>query len=178
MKQSDAYTWSFTKEVAHLFSKELEDHEPEAYQKLCREVRRSFHAVTFMKDEFVGGHLRSGSPSPYGISTLDAKVGRKDGTNEDASFLNHQISMMETNAAYEAATRTHLHDTIWTLQQQNERLAQEARQQQEDATYHKDFFYRLLQTIDLMNATISEIRQDYIKTVNISMFPKDESQLL
>ena len=178
MKQSDAYTWTYTKEVAHLFSKELDDHEPEAHQKLCREVGRSFHAVTFTKDDFAGGHLHSGSPPPYGIPTFNANAAERGGANEDVSFLGHQVSMMETNAAYDAVTRMQLQENIWTLEKQNELLMQETRQQREDATYHRDFFYRLLEAIDHLNAKISDIRQDYIRTVNISMFPKDETQLL
>ncbi|KAL3587982.1 hypothetical protein FPOAC2_14022 [Fusarium poae] len=177
MKQSDAYTWTYTKEVAHLFSRELEDHEPEAYQKLCREVGRSFHAITFSKGDFAGGHLRSGSPPPYGIPTFDADVTERGGTSEDVALLGHQVSMMETSAAYDATTRMQLQENIWTLEQENERLMQETQQQREDATYHRDFFYRLLEAIDELNATVSDIRQDYIRTVNISMFPKDQAQL-
>ncbi|KAG8665299.1 uncharacterized protein FPOAC1_013278 [Fusarium poae] len=160
MKQSDAYTWTYTKEVAHLFSRELEDHEPEAYQKLCREVGRSFHAITFSKGDFAGGHLRSGKPTA--IRHTNIRCG---------------FSMMETSAAYDAITRMQLQENIWTLEQENERLMQETQKQREDATYHRDFFYKLLEAIDQLNATVSDIRQDYIRTVNISMFPKDQAQL-
>ncbi|OBS16357.1 hypothetical protein FPOA_12654 [Fusarium poae] len=106
MKQSDAYTWTYTKEVAHLFSRELEDHEPEAYQKLCREVGRSFHAITFSKGDFAGGHLRSGSPPPYGIPTFDADVTERGGTSSfirTSSFYDGDECSLRRNHSNAAA---------------------------------------------------------------------------
>jgi demethoxyubiquinone hydroxylase (CLK1/Coq7/Cat5 family) len=94
---------------------------------------------------------------------------------ERVALLSHQLSMMETSAAYDAITRVQLQENIATLEYENERLAQEARQQREDAVYHRDFFYRLLEATDQLNLTIGDIHQDYIRTVNVSMFPKHDA---
>ncbi|KAF4943803.1 hypothetical protein FSARC_14827 [Fusarium sarcochroum] len=88
-KQSHAYTWTYTTEVAHLFSKDLDDHQAEAYQKLCREVGRSFHAVSFTKSDLAGSHLRSGSPPPFCVPTCDVDATEVGEVTERASLLSH-----------------------------------------------------------------------------------------
>jgi hypothetical protein len=173
-EQSHAYTWTYTKEVAHLFSKDLDDHGTEAYQKLCREVGRSFHAVSFTKSDLAGSHLRSASPPPFCVPTFNVDAMEVGEVTERASLLSHQLSMMGMSANHDAITRMQLQENISTLEYENERLAQEARQQREDAVYHRDFFYRLLEATDQLNLTVADIHQDYIRTVNISMFPKDD----
>ncbi|KAM5526519.1 hypothetical protein FOXYSP1_21087 [Fusarium oxysporum f. sp. phaseoli] len=173
-KQSHAYTWTYTAEVAHLFSKDLDDHGIEAYQRLCIEVGRSFHAVSFTKSDLAGSQLRSGSPPPFCVPTFNVDTMESGEITERVALLIHQLSMMETSAAYDAITRMQLQENISTLEYENERLAQEARQQREDAVYHRDFFYRLLEATDQLNLTIADIHQDYIRTVNVSMFPKDD----
>ncbi|EXL65082.1 hypothetical protein FOPG_18681 [Fusarium oxysporum f. sp. conglutinans race 2 54008] len=173
-KQSHAYTWMYTTEVAHLFSEDLENHETEAYQKLCIEVGRSFYAVSFTKSNLAGSQLRSGSPPPFCVPTFNVDAMESGEVTERVALLSHQLSMMETSAAYDAITRVQLQENIATLEYENERLAQEARQQREDAVYHRDFFYRLLEATDQLNLTIGDIHQDYIRTVNVSMFPKDD----
>ncbi|SCO92717.1 uncharacterized protein FRV6_16845 [Fusarium oxysporum] len=87
---------------------------------------------------------------------------------ERVTLLSHQLSMVETSTAYDAITRMQLQENISTLEYENERLAQEARQQREDAVYHRDFFYRLLEATDQLNLAIADIHQDYIRTVNVS----------
>ncbi|KAM5528976.1 hypothetical protein FOXYSP1_16820 [Fusarium oxysporum f. sp. phaseoli] len=124
--QSHAYTWTYTAEVAHLFSQDLDDHGIEAYQRLCIEVGRSFHAVSFTKSDLAGSQLRSGSTPPFCVPTFN-------------------VDAMESGNVTE----------------------REARQQQEDAVYHRDFFYRLLEATDQLNLTIADIHQDYIRTVNV-----------
>ncbi|KAF5709860.1 hypothetical protein FGLOB1_5742 [Fusarium globosum] len=173
-KQSHAYTWTYTAEVAHLFSQDLEDHGIEAYQRLCIEVGRSFHAVSFAKSDLAGSQPRSGSPPPFCVPTFNVEAMEYDDVTKRGTLLSHQLSMMETSAAYDAITRVQLQKNIYTLQYENERLAQEARQQREDAAYHRDFFYRLLEATDQLNLTIADIHQDYIRTVNVSMFPRHD----
>ncbi|KAL5600845.1 hypothetical protein FOVSG1_006875 [Fusarium oxysporum f. sp. vasinfectum] len=173
-KQSHAYTWTYTTEVAHLFSKDLDDHGIEAYQRLCIEVGRSFHAVSFTQSDLVGSQLRSGSPPPFCVPTFNVDGMESGEVTERVTLLSHQLSMMETSAAYDAITWVQLQENISTLEYENERLAQEARQQREDAVYHRDFFYRLLEATDQLNLTIADIHQDYIRTVNVSMFPKHD----
>ena len=172
--QSHAYTWTYTAEVAHLFSQDLDDHGIEAYQRLCIEVGRSFHAVSFTKSDLAGSQLRSGSPPPFCVPTFNVDAMESGNVTERVRMLSHQLSMMETSTAYDTITRMQLQENISTLEYENERLAQEARQQREDAVYHRDFFYRLLEATDQLNLTIADIHQDYIRTVNVSMFPKDD----
>jgi hypothetical protein len=157
-----------------LFSKDLDDHGIEAYQRLCIEVGRSFHAVSFTKTDLVGSQLRSGSPPPFCVPTFNVDAMESGDVTERVTLLSHQLSMMETSTAYDAITQMQLQENISTLEYENERLAQEARQQREDAVYHRDFFYRLLEATDQLNLTIADIHQDYITTVNVSMFPKDD----
>ncbi|EXL39162.1 hypothetical protein FOCG_18226 [Fusarium oxysporum f. sp. radicis-lycopersici 26381] len=173
-RQSHAYTWIYTTEVAHLFSKNLENHGTEEYQKLCIEVGRSFYAVSFTKSDLAGSQLRSASPPPFCVPTFNVDTMESGEVTERVTLLSHQLSMMETSTAYDAITRMQLQENISTLEYENERLAQEARQQREDAVYHRDFFYRLLEATDQLNLTIGDIHQDYIRTVNVSMFPKDD----
>ncbi|KAF4502801.1 hypothetical protein FAGAP_957 [Fusarium agapanthi] len=174
-KQSHAYTWTYTTEVAHLFSQDLDDHGIEAYQRLCIEVGRSFHAVSFTKSDLAGSQLRSGSPPPFCVPTFNGDATQSSEVAERIALLNHQIFIMESSAAYDAVTRMQLQENISTLHYENERLAQEARQEREDAVYHRDFFYRLLEATDRLSSTIADIHQDYIRTVNVNMFPKHDS---
>ncbi|PCD24117.1 hypothetical protein FGRA07_11393 [Fusarium graminearum] len=159
-KQSDAYTWHYQREVEYLFSKELDDHEPEAYRKLCREVGISFYAVALTKGDVAGGHPRPGSPSPYGLPIFDETMSEQGGANNDAHLLERRLSMMETSATYDAVTRMQLQNNIWILEQANECIRQETQQQRQDATDHRNFFYRLLEAIDQLNSTVSDIRQE------------------
>ncbi|EGU79503.1 hypothetical protein FOXB_09985, partial [Fusarium oxysporum f. sp. conglutinans Fo5176] len=165
--QSHAYTWTYTAEVAHLFSQDLDDHGIETYQRLCIEVGRSFHAVSFTKSDLAGSQLRSGSPPPFCVPTFNVDAMESGNVTERVSMLSHQLSMMETSTAYDEITRRQLQENISTLEYENERLGQEARQQREDAVYHRDFFYRLLEATDQLNLTIADIHQDYIRTVNV-----------
>jgi hypothetical protein len=164
-------------EVAHLFAKDIVDHSVQACQKLCQEVGRSFHAVKFTPDGVAGGQWCLGSPPPYCVPTSDVDATEGGGAAERISLLSHQLSMMEMNAAHDAVTRLQLQEKIATLEENNERLGQEARQQREDADYHRDFFYRLLEAADQLNSTVADIHQDYTRTVNINMFPKNEFSL-
>lgn len=163
-------------EVAHLFAKDISDHASQACQKLCREVGRSFHAVKFTMDHPADGQWCVTSPSPYGVPISD-RDGTENQSTEHALLLTQQLSMMEMNASHDAITRLRLQDHISALEQNNERLGQEARKQREEADYHRNFFYKVLGAADQLNSTIADVHQDYARTVNIDMFPKNEFAL-
>ncbi|EEU38588.1 uncharacterized protein NECHADRAFT_88462 [Fusarium vanettenii 77-13-4] len=178
--QSDAYTWIHTTEVAHLFSKDLADHGVTAYRRLYQEVGQSFHAVTFTNKATVVGqassapYVSSCGPPTHNISTAQLEKMRRKDLIQYVSCMGQQLSQMEEKAAVEAAAMVRMQQDAETLQHDNERLAQEVRQQSEDARYHRNFYYKLLESTCQLNSSVEEIQQDYMRTIDISMFPKDE----
>ncbi|KAJ3454367.1 hypothetical protein MRS44_018261 [Fusarium solani] len=166
--------------VAHLFSKDLVDHGVTAYQRLYLEVGQSFHAVTFTNKATVisqassAPYVLSGGLLTHNISTAQLETMKRKDLIQYASHMVQQLSQMEEKAAVEAAAMARMQQDVKKLHHENERLAQEVRQQSEDARHHRDFYYRLLETTCQLKSSVEEIQQDYMRTIDTRMFPKDE----
>ncbi|RTE69819.1 hypothetical protein BHE90_015795 [Fusarium euwallaceae] len=89
-----------------------------------------------------------------------------------------QISQIEEKAVVEAAATARMQQDVEKLHHENERLAQEVRQQSEDTRHHRDFYYSLLETTFQLSSSVEEIQQDYMRAVDTTMLPKDEVSIL
>lgn len=173
-KQSDVYTWVYTAEVAHLFSKNLSDHGMMAYKELCREVGQSFHAVTFAKAATSAEHLSLGL---YRVSTYPpaSNVPAETGAMTHGDLVAHttcQLYLTEESLKVETASRECLQKELESLNVEYEHLAQQFRQQTEKASQSESMLYKCLEVINQMASLAEEVQQDYRSTADSSVFPK------
>ncbi|KAH7229989.1 hypothetical protein B0J15DRAFT_411144 [Fusarium solani] len=174
-KQSDVYTWVFTAEVAHLFSKNLSDHGLTAHKDLCREVGQSFHAVTFAKTAINADHPSLGiyraSTYPPASSVLSAESEAMT-HGELGTQTTCQLYSIEESLKAEAASRECLQKELESLNAEHEHLAQRFRQQAEKASQSESMLYKCLQVINQIASLAEEVQQDCRSTDDLSVFTR------
>ncbi|KAJ3453450.1 hypothetical protein MRS44_017697 [Fusarium solani] len=174
-KQSDVYTWVFTAEVAHLFSKNLSDHGLTAHKELCREVGQSFHAVTFAKAAIGADHSSLGiyRPSTYppASSVLSAES-EAMAREELCVHTTCQLYMIQESLKAETARRECLQKELESLSAEHEYLAQRFRQEAEKASQGESTLYKCLQVINQIASLAEEVQQDCRSTEDLSVFPR------
>ncbi|RSL50302.1 hypothetical protein CEP51_015366 [Fusarium floridanum] len=173
-KQSDVYTWVFTAEVAHLFSKNLSDHGLMAHKELCREVGQSFHAVTFAKTAINADHPSLGmyhaSTYPPASSVLSAESEAM--THGELGTQTCQLYSIEESLKAEAASRECLQKELESLSEEHEHLAQRFRQQAEKASQSESMLYKCLQIINQIASLAEDVQQDCRSTEDLSVFTR------
>ena len=174
-KQSDVYTWVFTAEVAHLFSKNLSDHGLTAHKELCREVGQSFHAVTFAKTAINADHpslsIYRASTYPPASSVLSAESEAMT-HGELGTQTTCQLYSIEESLKAEAASRECLQKELESLSAEHEHLAQRFRQQAEKASQSESMLYKCLQVINQIASLAEEVQQDCRSTEDLSVFTR------
>ncbi|KAI8710333.1 hypothetical protein NCS52_01585500 [Fusarium sp. LHS14.1] len=174
-KQSDVYTWVFTAEVAHLFSKNLSDHGLTAHKELCREVGQSFHAVTFAKASISADHPGLGiyRPLTYPPTSSVFSADSEAMVREDlCTHTTSQLYMIQESLKAETARRECLQKELESLSSEYEHLAQRFRQEVEKASQAEPMLYKCLQVINQMASLAEEVQQDCRSTEDVSVFPR------
>lgn len=174
-KQSDVYTWVYTAEVAHLFSKNLSDHGLTAHKVLCREVGQSFHAVTFARASISADHPGHSiyRPSTYppasGVLSAEFEAVVRE---EPCAHTTCQLDMIQESLKAETGRRECLQKELESLSSEYEHLAQRFRQEAENAGQAESMLYKCLQVINQMASLAEEVQQDCRSTEDISVFPR------
>ncbi|EEU38569.1 uncharacterized protein NECHADRAFT_88513 [Fusarium vanettenii 77-13-4] len=174
-KQSDMYTWVYTAEVAHLFSKNLSEHGLTAHKELCREVGQSFHAITFAKAAISADHPSLGiyraSTYPPASSVLSAESEAMV-REELCAHTTCQLQMVQENLKAETVRRECLQKELESLSAEYEHLAQRFRQEAEKAGQSESMLYKCLQVINQVASLAEEVQQDCRSTEDPIVFPR------
>ncbi|KAF4467152.1 hypothetical protein FALBO_5978 [Fusarium albosuccineum] len=181
--QTDLYTWFYTAKAAPLFSVELGDHDVATYQELIREVGQSFFASTTAPTEHQFGQNESGLPPHRPVLSLTHVPSRgfERMTEEEklagASHIDECEPYAEISAAAGTTSQENLEDLVEELRRENEFLAQLARDRREDGSYHRALLYRCFEAMGQVESPVKEIQEEYMRTVDMSMFPNDEWEI-
>ncbi|KAF5010356.1 hypothetical protein FDECE_3472 [Fusarium decemcellulare] len=171
-KQTDSYTWLYTTEVAHLFSKNLSDHNIAAYKMLCQEVGHSFHAVTFPKaangvkrQSFDLCPLLAIPPAFSSAAEADAM-----GCNEILTCTTSQLYLTEESLGAERARNDCLHEELESLAADHEDLARKFREQAERAGQTETLMYKCLNAMDQIRILAEGVQEDHRNNTDGSVF--------
>ena len=94
-------------------------------------------------------------------------------------LIDHVTALIHVNRDLEVKVEaaedntTKLRNDFVALQEEFEDLCQAFRRERNDKLHHREYYDKLVQAIEEAMSKITEIREEYGRTVDVNMFPED-----